>query len=337
MRKITALFTAALLAASVGITAHAEAEGLVVLGDSITSGYGLDGYVSGDNYSAAGSFANRLGEDFTEYSNFAVDGRTSGELLTALDDEEIAKALEGADTVVVSIGGNDFLQPMLTAAMNKAAENPELLKIMSGAVSGGDLLGSLTSGGATAEADGENYLDIMMDFARAMTEAADSVDIQQVVDNIDGILGTVSARAPESQIIVLTVYNPFEGVTGMELFDTMARTKLEELNSGIATAAENNGAQVADVNAAFAGHALEYTNISRVDIHPNEQGHGVIYQLLLDITGADLNISTEEPLPADEPGSVQKGSPDTGAEGFAVVGGIAALAGAFLVISRKRS
>ena len=54
--------------------------------------------------------------------------------------------------------------------------------------------------------------------------------------------------------------------------------------------------------------------------------------------GLDIDVPiTEEPLPADEPDSVQKGSPDTGAEGFAVVGGIAALAGAFLIISRKRS
>lgn len=329
MKKITALFTAAVIAASAGITAHAEGESLVVLGDSITSGYGLDGYVSGDDYSAAGSFANRLGENYAEYSNFAVDGRTSGELLTALEDEDISAALAGADTVIVSIGGNDFLQPMITAAMNKAAENPDLLKIMSG---GADALGALTSGDISDE-DADKYFDIMMDFTRAMTEAADSVDISQVVGNIDSILETVSEKSPESQIVVLTVYNPFEGVTGMELFDTMARTKLEELNSGIASAAESNGAQVADVHAAFAGHALDYTNISSMDIHPNKDGHGVIYQLLLDITGADLNaVTAETTLPAGE-----KGSPDTGVSGFAVVAGVAMLAGAVLVISRKRS
>lgn len=328
MKKITALFTAAVLAASVGITAHADGDSLVVLGDSITSGYGLDGYISGDNYSASGSFANRLGENYAEYSNFAVDGRTTGELLTALEDEDISAALAGADTVVVSIGGNDFLQPMMTAAFNAASENQELFGMLSGAFSG-------TSGSEEAAdaLDSDNYLDAMMEFMRIMTEAADSVDIQQVVGNIDSILGTVSDKSPESQIIVLTVYNPFEGVTGMELFDTMARTKLEELNSGIASAAEKNGAQVADVHAAFAGHALEYTNISSMDIHPNKDGHGVIYQLLLDITGADLNSTAEETtLPADG-----KGSPDTGVSGFAVVAGVAVLAGAILVISRKRS
>lgn len=329
MKRITALFAAAAIAASVGVCAYAEGDSLVVLGDSITSGYGLDGYVSGDDYSAADSFANQLGGDYAEYSNFAVDGRTTDELLTALDDEDISAALAGADTVVVSIGGNDFLQPMMSAAMKIASENPDLLKMMGGS----GLAGALPSGGDTSEAGMDGYLDIMMDFMRAMTEAADSVDISQVVGNIGSILNTVSEKSPESQIIILTVYNPFEGVAGMELFDTMARTKLEELNSGIASAAESSGAEVADVHSAFAGHAVEYTNISSVDIHPNKAGHAVIYQLLLDITGADLNVVTGE---ASQPSGV-KGSPDTGAGGFAVVGGIAALAGAVLLISRKRA
>ncbi|MFR0871749.1 MAG: SGNH/GDSL hydrolase family protein [Oscillospiraceae bacterium] len=113
MKRILSIIMAAAVAAACTVTAGAEGSELVVLGDSITSGYGLDGYVSGDNYSAAGSFANMLGADFGGYENFAVDGRTSGELLTALEDADIAAALAGADTVVISIGGNDFLQPMI--------------------------------------------------------------------------------------------------------------------------------------------------------------------------------------------------------------------------------
>ena len=86
-----------------GTFAHAESGSLVVLGDSITTGYGLDGYTAGDNSSAAGSFANQLSAGYAEYGNFAVDGRTSGELLTALEDEDVSAALAGAETVVISI------------------------------------------------------------------------------------------------------------------------------------------------------------------------------------------------------------------------------------------
>ena len=63
MKRTLSIIMAAAVAAACTVTAGAEGSELVVLGDSITSGYGLDGYVSGDNYSAAGSFANMLGAD----------------------------------------------------------------------------------------------------------------------------------------------------------------------------------------------------------------------------------------------------------------------------------
>ena len=105
MKKFASILTAAAVAASaMTFTASAEGGSLVVLGDSITSGYGLDGYTAGDNTSAADSFANRLAAGYQDYSNFAVDGRTSAELLTALDDADVSAALAGADTIVISIG-----------------------------------------------------------------------------------------------------------------------------------------------------------------------------------------------------------------------------------------
>lgn len=340
MKKITALLTAAVMTAALpasgalGTAAAAETgNSLVVLGDSIASGYGLEGYDAGANYSAPDSFANMLGDNFDLYYNYAVDGRTSGELLTALEDESIAAALADADTVVVSIGGNDFLQPMLAAVMNAAAENQDVFDLLSGLAEGSSKSEAAASGALSAiSGDIEDYMDVLMELMTAMTDAADAVDISATVGNISGILGTISDLAPESQIEILTVYNPFEGVAGMEMFDALARTKLEELNSGIAAAAEENGSEVVDVNAAFAGHALEYTNISSVDIHPNKEGHAVIYQLLLDNTGADLNTPAGE---APAPGGT-KGSPDTGVEGIALFAGIAALAGAAAAASRKR-
>ena len=140
MKRIPALFLAAATAASLmSIPAAAEERSLVVLGDSITSGYGLDGYTAGDNSSAADSFANQLAASYEEYSNFAVDGRTSGELLTALEDADISAALSGADTVIISIGGNDFLQPMMAALMNAFTENRDLMDYISGLADGTDL------------------------------------------------------------------------------------------------------------------------------------------------------------------------------------------------------
>ena len=320
---ITALAAAAGITGMTALTAGAESQELVVLGDSITSGYGLPGYVSGDNYSAADSFANQLAGSFAGCENFAVDGRTSGELLTALDDPDISAALAGADVVLISIGGNDFLQPMISAAMELLTENEDLIQ---------SFQDGMTSGGTSIDAD--NYLDIMRDFTEAMTKVADSVDTSETGQNLRGILAGVNAANPDCQTIVLTVYNPFEGVSGMELFDVTAREKLAELNAEITAAAAEYGAETADVYTAFKGHAVEYTNISTMDIHPNKDGHAVIHSLLSDM----LFPAAEAFQPADSTTSTEasKGSPDTGAEGIALFAGAAVLAAAAAVISRKR-
>ena len=330
MKKILSIFTAAAVAAACAAAASADDRALVVLGDSITSGYGLDGYVSGDNYSAAQSFANRLGGEFGSYENYAVDGRTSGELLTALDDADIAAALAGADTVVVSIGGNDFLRPMLGAVQDAVMSDPDLLS----AIQGGDV-----------QLDEDNYMQIMSQMMSVMLDAVDAVDVSAIGGNICSILSEISDLNSECQVILLTVYDPFEGVQGMEMMDVAAREKLGELNAEISAEASEHGAQVADAHSAFAGHALDYTNISSMDIHPNKEGHGVIYSLLSDLTSQQTSAPVGgESAETDGSGNTgdasaavhAKGSPDTGAEGVAFFAGIAAVASAGVFAFRKR-
>lgn len=68
------------------------------------------------------------------------------------------------------------------------------------------------------------------------------------------------------------------------MMDVAAREKLGELNAEIFEEAKGHGVEVADVHSAFEGHALEYTNISSMDIHPNKEGHSAIYSLLSGLT-----------------------------------------------------
>lgn len=138
--------------------------------------------------------------------------------------------------------------------------------------------------------------------------------------------------APDAQVIILTVYDPFEGVTGMEMMDVVAREKLAELNAGIKEAAAANGAEVADVFTAFKGSAEDYTNITRMDIHPNKEGHAVIYSML-----SEMAEVPSEPVSADvQPETAHKGSPDTGAGDIAVFAGIALTAAAAAYLTRKK-
>lgn len=315
MKKTPIILAAALTVSATAVGASAADSSLIVLGDSITTGYGLDGYIAGDNSSAAGSFANQLALNYTSYNNFAVDGRTTEQLLTALDDEDVSAALSGADTIVISIGGNDFLQPMISAVMSAALSDPDIMNAFSG------------------NADETDYMDLMQKMTETIVAAAQEVDTDKVCQNINDILAAVKSSAPDAQVLILTVYDPFEGVTGMEVLDVVAREKLAELNSGIADAADANGADIIDVFTAFKGNALGLTNISKMDIHPNADGHSLIYSLLTDKvelpaapTAAEVTIETTEP----------KGSPDTGVENIAIVGGLVMTATAGLFLSRRR-
>ena len=104
--------------------------------------------------------------------------------------------------------------------------------------------------------------------------------------------------------------------------------------------------EVADVHSAFESHALEYTNISSMDIHPNKEGHSAIYSLLSGLTAEQTSAPVTGAVTAEADGSESavetpagtpaKGSPDTGVGGAAAFAGIAALAAAGVFACRKR-
>lgn len=316
----------ALTAASSAASAESYDGKLAVLGDSITSGYGLDGYVSGDNTSAADSFSNKLAADFSEYVNLAVDGRTSEELLEALDsDENVSAAVENAAAVVISIGGNDFLTPMMTAAQTAIMSDPDIMQgIMDGTVT-------------VAEAM-ESNMDMINE---SVVSAAKQVDVQLTVNNIGSIVDKVTEISPDSEIYLLTVYNPFEGVDDMEKYSEAAESILPVLNSGISDIAEQDNVHLIDAYTAFKGHALEYTNIASVDIHPNKAGHEVIYDLICE---ALPEVTAEEAPEASEPETQEESAPtvsatpvpDTGNTDTAVYAAAAVLSMAAVISASKK-
>lgn len=321
MKKIISLITSVMIGAALCVSAHAESYGSVtILGDSIATGYGLEGYISGDNGSAADSFGSLLSKSCSEYSNFAVDGRTSAELLKAMDTEEISDAMSGADSVIISIGGNDFLRPMGEALQNAVMNDPDLMESITGA----------------SEADLEA---LMLQMTELIKQAVDAVDISSTRDNISEILGKIRAVNPDGSVYILTVYNPFEGVPSMEALDELASEKLDELNGAIIEAAPEYGAQVVYINSAFAGHAMEYTNILTMDIHPNKAGHSVIYSELTEVMQPSQEVLAPADNAADDTSggnTSDKTSPDTGAAGIACAAGIAVIALSTAVLTKKK-
>lgn len=225
---------------------------IVFLGDSIAAGYGLEGY-SPDDKSQCASYANILSDVFKskvpediEFSsqNFAKDGLTSGGLLKKLDNGELDEALENADAVVVSIGGNDMLHTFLGVA-----------------------------GKDGFKASVERLISLGSDLDE---------DLKGFEENMPQIKSELldKMKKKDAQLFIQTLYNPFDG-NRIHTLDRMGDEKIGRLNEIITQCSDNGESYtVADVAKEFDGKAKELTNIEDVDIHPNSEGHKTIAKTL---------------------------------------------------------
>lgn len=231
---------------------------LTIIGDSIATGYGLAGYVPEDNYSASGSFGGILSAESEDYKNLAVDGRKSAELLAAFTEDEMTESVSNADNIVISIGGNDFLKPLFTAIKTEAITDTSVIQAILDGTFKAELISEYTNRILTAA-----------------LSAAQGVDTDTIVENIRQITERIHEINPEARIVLLTVYNPFNGNVLLSAAGSVADEKLAELNGGIKSL-ENDYVRVADIYEAFRGKEGQTTNINKLDIHPNSQGHIII-------------------------------------------------------------
>ena len=119
MKKALCTLLVALRALSVftlRISAQVKYSRLLLLGDSITFGYGLEG-------TRDKSYGNLLAGHFCihgrNFKNAAVNGHTSADLLALLP--TLAGDIADADLIVVSIGGNDLLAILWDAVRRSRA------------------------------------------------------------------------------------------------------------------------------------------------------------------------------------------------------------------------
>ena len=108
-RLIAALLSLCMLLGMAPLSALAAQPVYVALGDSISTGYGLDTETAGK------SFVEQIAEQQDlSMTMRAADGETTASLLAKLEnaDGEVAKALERADVVTLTIGGNDFMNAL---------------------------------------------------------------------------------------------------------------------------------------------------------------------------------------------------------------------------------
>ncbi len=286
---------------------------IVFMGDSIATGFGLDGYSAQDKTKCA-SYANLLTAVFDSElpekagfssSNLAADGLTSSKMLTNLRDGIYDKELKHADAIVISIGGNDLLKP--------------LLNLVSGENSFSEAIDKLFSLGKTLDKNLDAYSD-----------------------NLENIAAEIYARnsSKDLTIFVQTLYNPLEGNSLTALAD-LAEEKIDRLNSIIKDEADDLDYSVADVAKAFEGENVELTNIENMDIHPNADGHARIARTLQPII-EEHTYTYYDPEAAEaakeqkETDGGEKGLSAPAAAAIGCSGAIIAASAAAIAVKRKR-
>ena len=231
------------------VAVHAPPQ-VLFIGDSVISGYGLDGY-SPDNKLVCDSFANILSREFESelpaqaefrYYNEGLDGRTSGELLELLRSGAIDDELKDTDAMIVSIGGNDMLMIFL----------------------------GIFFGNNTTMEKARKILSLDSDFDKAL----DGFEVNMP------LIAEEFHKRSDGQLFVQTLFNPTEA-TSMPLINKFTDEKIGRLNSIIYANSQNgSNYKVVDVYSELKGKSHELTNIDKKDIHPNAEGHKTIAALL---------------------------------------------------------
>lgn len=225
---------------------------ITLLGDSITTGYGLS-----DDEIAYGDYLKNYFK--ADVDNFAVNGLKTEELIEQLKDDEIISSIENSELICISIGGNDFLSIFQTA----------ISEIGGGSVS--------SNGQPTINISSDFISKFVMDYSSAFSNAAILAE-----QNIATITSMITNINPNAEFIMQTVYNPFDS-SNEEMKQLMAPLKtftsmyMTTINNSI----KENAPYTADISLKFSEKPYLYTNIDSYDIHPNYIGHLLIAEEII--------------------------------------------------------
>ena len=264
--KLTAVLTAAALSLTmvpfvVTSTASAETPTVLVLGDSISTGYGLSD--TGNSY--ASLVADYYGATCV---NYAQDGLKAEELKVKLENGDYDTELSKADYVLISIGGNDVLAPAL------------------------EIIQKVTKEYGYEVDSYKNVKELLSAFSSKDQEMVDKV-IEELGNNVfpkkvsrDYVKPSIKyvSEHTNGKVVFQTVYNPFSVNTSSSEWAPY-KSRLDNINTKmdmycntmkkyyVEAANENANAQLLDAYSHFVGHGETLTNIESIDIHPNQAGH----------------------------------------------------------------
>ena len=261
------------------ISAEQDPEYILMLGDSIASGYGL----AEGEYRYADYLEEYLGMKSIDY---AKPGQTTGELLELVNNEEVQIDIPLASVICVSIGGNDLIDTV-EGYLNTLLETYN--------TNNGTSLTLKEYVQTVVAVDDDLQTTMILKLTSLLNKAANTYKT-----NIQQIEASLLEQNPDAQIVVQTVYNPVNlqdpVINGVDYSAKLAQIRkfaseqLLTLNNALM---QTEGLIYTDVNAAFKDTEWVYTNMDpengffQMDIHPNALGHAVIAAEILNSLEAE--------------------------------------------------
>lgn len=265
----------------------AERLSYVALGDSITTGYGL-------NSPTTESFAALLAEKGNfALTNLAEDGETTETLLQTIQNN--STGIKKADVITITIGGNDLMNVLydfLMAKYNADETNPDDMNEE-------QIKKILQSNDADDLQKKQKLLGYLSDENNiAELKSAISEKISSISSKFSTIITSLKILNPNTTIIVATQYNPYKYALdslGNDLPSTIIRNMvepivslfdeiLEQFNALLSSSSVQHQYYCADVYTKFAEATANPCNASfttfNLDFHPNAYGHKLIAETM---------------------------------------------------------
>ena len=254
----------------------------VALGDSIAAGYGLPGYSGSQETPPADSYQSVVSRFLkTDPVNFAVTGDDSTDCINILNSGEADTALSDAGVITISIGSNDLLKPFIEIAK--------------------EAFGITESNGSMdiskLEAYYAGFKDAsLIDILAIANDFADKIKDNKVLhekaqgfsSNFSKIIDILKEKAPEAEIYVTNIYNPYKDVM---VLGNSADAYIKEINNAFTDNSESY--TLIDVYTLFAKENLVNTKFDisdlgniNLDPHPSKEGHARIASAILDALNA---------------------------------------------------
>lgn len=263
---------------SIHAKSAAEQTKYVAFGDSIATGYGMPGYSASQKTAPAGSYQALLGDFLkTQPCNYAVTGDDSDACIRILNSGIADADLQEADVISLSIGSNDLLLPFIQIVMDYFG------------IEGGTIDQSqFTDGFTMPKLDPSDIMKYYKQSAGLITELTDNAALHEKANAFSGQLQTILSilheKAPNAEIYVANIYNPFISVP---MFGELGNTYIKEINQAFSANAADY--TLVDVNTLVANDPsltnvnIDMANLSKtnIDPHPSAKGHKAIANLFI--------------------------------------------------------